>query len=105
MVDLENSHAGEIAVYTWHTIERPPVGAALRNALIDGELMLSHTFDDGHGEFAQRTFGQVTLLFHNIANAETPRIRLEQDVQRGFAGFRLRREAGVDVVHGQTRPR
>lgn len=105
MVDLENGHAGEIAVNSWHTLERPPVGAALCDALVDGELVLGHTFDDGDGEFAQRTFGQVALLFQHIANVEAPRVRLEQDVQCRFAGLRLRREAGIDVGHGQTRPR
>lgn len=105
MVDLENGHAGEIAVNSWHTLERPPVGAALRNALIDGELMFGHTFDDGDGEFTQRMLREVALLFQDIPNIEAPRIRLEQDVQRGFAGLRLRRETGIDVGHGQTRPR
>lgn len=105
MVDLENGHSSEIAVDTWHTLERPSVGAALRNALIDGQLMRGHTFDDGFREFAQRALREVTLLFQHVANVEAPRVRLEQDVQGGFAGLRLRRKVGVDVSHCQTRPR
>lgn len=105
MVNLKYGHPSETAINSWHTLERPAIGAALGDALINARLVICDAMHNGASEGTQRMIREALLRSKNLANLQATCIRLKQNVQGGLPCLRLRGEVRVDVVHDQTRPR